>query len=134
MTILLPGILFNIINSMRIPATYKSFIRNLIDYRVVNFYESGRFCGSCTIFKGLPQGSSLSPLLFNLYIKDIPNHVPYDCKTVQFADDILLLCSYKNIDKIIDSLQLAFNQIQLWLETIGLELSLSKCQFVIFQI
>jgi len=55
------SILFDIVNTIRILATYKGFIRILIGYRNVNFYESGKFCDSCTIFKGLPQGSSLSP-------------------------------------------------------------------------
>jgi len=50
-----PGILFDTINSMRIPATYKGFIHNLIGYRLANFYDSGRLCDSRAIFKGLSQ-------------------------------------------------------------------------------
>jgi len=61
-----PGILFDMINSIRIPVAYKGFICNLIGYRLANFYESGKLCDSRAIFKGLPQGSLLSPLLFNL--------------------------------------------------------------------
>jgi len=121
-----PSILFDMVNSIRIPPQYKHFIRNLISHRYIKFYESGRIFNSCTIFKGLPQGSSLSLLLFNLYIKDILNHIPYDCKAIQFADDIVLICSYKNINKITNSLQLAFNQIQDWLDSVGLELPLTK--------
>jgi len=29
-----------------------------------------------------------NPLLFNLYIKDVLKYIPYDCKTIQFTDDI----------------------------------------------
>jgi len=53
-----PNILFDIVNSIRIPVAYKGFIRNLISHRSANFYECGKFCASRTIFKGLPQGSS----------------------------------------------------------------------------
>jgi len=127
-----PGILFDSINAMKIPVTYKRFIRNLICFRKVNFYQSGSFRGSRTIFKGLPQGSALSPLLFNLYIKDILKHVPCNCKSIQFADDILLLCSHRDMKEITNSLQIAFNQIHSWLYGIGLELSLPKCKFVVF--
>jgi len=63
-----PNILLDIVNSIRIPVDYKSFIGNLINHRYVNFYESDKFCDSRTIFKGLPQRSSLSRLLFNLFI------------------------------------------------------------------
>jgi len=33
------GILFDLINIMKIPIQYKNFIRNLIDYRYVNFWK-----------------------------------------------------------------------------------------------
>jgi len=89
---------------MKIPVQYKRFIGNLLSFRNVKFYESGRLVGSRSLFDGLPQGSSLSPLLFNLYIKDILSFVPYDCKTVQFSDDIVIMCSYRDLDKTISSL------------------------------
>jgi len=125
-------ILFDTINNLKIPSHYKNFIRNLIAYRQVNFYEKGFYHGSRILYRGLPQGSSLSPILFNLYIKDILKHIPYDCKTIQFADDIVITCSYKDINKIINSLQTGFNRIQEWLCSLGLELSLAKTQFVLF--
>jgi len=93
---------------MRIPVQYKKFLSNLLIYRNKKFYESGRFVGSRCLFEGLSQGSSLSLLLFNLYIKDILNFIPYDCKTVQFADNIVIICSYRNLDSILSSLQMAF--------------------------
>jgi len=65
-------------------------------------------------------------------IKDILKHIPYDCKTLQFVDDFVLICSYRDLNKITNSPQLAFNWIQIWLESISLELSLTKSQFAIF--
>jgi len=56
-----PNILFNIVNSIRIPVAYMGFIRNLISPRSANFYESGKFCASRTIFKGLPRDHHLVP-------------------------------------------------------------------------
>jgi len=125
-----PNILFDIINNIRIPIHYKVFIRNLISHRyastnLANFFIRALFIRVCL-------SSSLSPLLFNLYIKDILNHIPYDCKTIQFADDIVLICLYRDLNKITNSLQEAYNQIQIWVESIGLELSLTKSQFVVF--
>jgi len=61
-----PSILFNVVNDLKIPKGYKLFIQNLIDYRFINIYESNKFQGTRTLFKDLPQGSVLSPLLFNL--------------------------------------------------------------------
>jgi len=50
----------------------------------------------------------------------------YDCKTIQFADNIVIICTHKKISSIIESLQTSLGQIKTWLESLGLELSLSK--------
>jgi len=77
----------------------------------IDIYESGNFQGTRTLYKGLPQGSVLSSLLFNLHIKDIIYIVPYNCKIIQFADDITIFCHDKSIDKINDVLSKTFNKI-----------------------
>ena len=49
---------------------------------------------------GMPQGSSLSPLLFLLYINDITKVVQYPIQCGMFADDVALwkfICNYNYI-------------------------------------
>lgn len=54
---------------------------------------------------GLPQGSALSPALYNIYISDIPTNTVKDTLTLQYADDTLILTSDRLIAKINTRLQ-----------------------------
>jgi len=124
--------LFNIVNNLKIPTGYKKFIKNLLEFREIAIYESGNFQGVRSLYKGLPQGSILSPLLFNLYIKDVIQVIPFNCKLIQFADDIAILYQDKSLVKIYEVLSMTFNGVNNWLSMMGLELSIPKTQFIVF--
>jgi len=85
-----------------------------------------------SLYKGLPQGSVLSPLLFNFCVKDILLNVPHNCKVIQFADDIVVFCQNRSPEIIYSNLAEAFDIINSWLLSINLELSVPKTQFIIF--
>jgi hypothetical protein len=62
---------------------------------------------------GTPQGSSLSGLLFSVYINEVPN-IFQNCEAIFYADDLVLLCSSESIQHIQDTLQLNINKLIKW--------------------
>ena len=62
---------------------------------------------------GVPQGSSLGPLLLSIFINDLPQ-ICLDCQIHLYADDTVMYTSKHNISEIQTSLQFYFNCIQTW--------------------
>ena len=43
--------------------------------------------------RGVPQGTILGPLLFNIYVNDLAKIVEKDCTVLQYADETFLFTS-----------------------------------------
>ena len=68
----------------------KSYLTNRKQFVSINGYESTKLDIIC----GVPQGSTLGPVLFLLYINDLQNSLKF-AKSSHFADDTCLTYSKK---------------------------------------
>jgi retron-type reverse transcriptase len=67
--------------------------------------KSGTALSTCQdIYKGIPQGSILGPVLLNIFINDIFYFIP-DSSLYNYADDNTLSYSGYDLDKIINTLE-----------------------------
>jgi len=80
---------------------------------------------------GVPQGSVLGPLLFSVYINDLPRSV-IKCSVIMYADDVILYYSGKTKEEVENALQSDMDNISLWSKHNGLTVSITKTKSMIF--
>ena len=80
-----------------------------------------------TVTSGVPQGSVLGPLLFTIFVNDIPHIVRSD--VYLFADDIKLSRTIKSSDDI-QTLQDNIGKLFEWSITWNLNFSKAKCCYI----
>ena len=101
--------LIHILISLRLPTIFIRYIKIFISQRY--FHIRDLESPKIKLNFGVPQRSSLSPILFLLYVTDIPT--PHKANTFlsQFADDIKIYSSSTNLTKIQSNLQHSMDQI-----------------------
>ena len=95
-------------------------------------YVSGTNSSFKSINHGEPQGSVLRPLLFLIYINDLPNALVYSDAFI-FADDTALLYSDKNLKRIRKRLNIDLKLLVHWLHTNKIGLIVDKTEAILFR-
>ena len=108
-----------------------NFLYNLLSKKNMNFHH-GSLSTSRTSYKGLPQGSCLSPLLYNFYVKDIDNCLSDGCTLRQLADDGVVSVSGVNAINLQQTLQNTLDSLSNWAVDLGIEFSPEKTESVLF--
>ena len=103
----------------------KSFLSGRKQKVVVN----GQSSSWCDVRSGVPQGSVLGPLLFNVYINDITTQI--SSPILQFADDLKM---FHIINDATDyhQLQQDINNLVAWANKWQLNFNVSKCHLLHF--
>ena len=105
---------------------FKSYLSNRKQYTCVNGSKSQELL----IEIGVPQGSVLGPLLFLLYINDLP--YASVLLTKLFADDTCLVFSAKTIDQLQIVINSEMLKIHNWMVSNKLSINYSKTKYMLF--
>jgi len=96
------------------------------------FVRNGKLNNPLSTHKGMPQVSSLSPILFNLYLHDIGNCFENGVIILMFADDLMIFSSNISLNVAAASIQEFLTSFSIYLHNKGLNISPSKSQCMVF--
>lgn len=80
---------------------------------------------------GVPQGSILGPLLFLIFVNDVPKNV--SSNLILYADDTTAIVKAKDAEGLKEKLDLSLLELSSWFSANGLKLNSSKTQIIKFQ-
>lgn len=111
------------------------FIRQFLENRQLAVKVNEEISRVFAPQQGLPQGSPLSPLLYNIYSYDITQHQNASVDQtyiLQYADDTAIISHHKTLSNAIENLQVKIIETEEWFNKWRLIPNPSKSQFLIF--
>ena len=120
------------LNEMGAPRKTCQLIWELYSKKINKYLVNNEYVGERTSTIGFPQGLPSSPASFNLAIAKIQNCLEDEVKSLQFADDIIIYYSDKNVNKIEEKLNHTLKNLEKFMTEIGLSFSLEKSKTIVF--
>ncbi|CAH2097315.1 unnamed protein product [Euphydryas editha] len=124
------GLLLHKLSSIGVTGAFLSLCRSYLLNRYSKVVVGGHASREFVAASGVPQGSLLGPLFFNIFINDIEKCF-HGSKFLMFADDLKL---YRLVDTPQDSrlLQRDLSDLVAWCDVNGMGLNPSKCHVIRF--
>ena len=105
------GLLYKL-KKKKLPEKYIRWINSFLTEREIKVKINNSLSEEIIPTRGVPQGSPLSPILFILYVADIPTDKTVN--TSQFADDIAAWCTHRRNSENEKKLQKYLNKLSVW--------------------
>jgi hypothetical protein len=91
------NILLHKLSNFGLSSSYVDWFHSYLDNRHSSVRISGTLSLSFLVKSVVPQGSTLGPLLFNIFINDICNSI-HNSRYLLFANDLKIYCTIINVD------------------------------------
>ena len=106
----------------------KDFLTNRIQKEVLPTCSSEWI----NLYQGVSHGTTLGPLLFNLYINTLQFNIAKPCELVQYANDIFLFSAGTELNDAISNLQMNIEKLVTFFESHKLNLIENKTELIVF--
>lgn len=126
-------ILRQTLQNLNIPPHFSTFILKLMSPQTFTFTHANYPSITRINYLGLPQGSSLSPILFNLYILTVLN-IRSPATILSFADDLVIYHAHSQVATTTLHVTNTLSVLQNKLDQLLLSLSIPKCVSVLFSL
>ena len=107
-----------------------NWFESYLDNRKQQCFVNGSLSNTTTIKCGVPQGTILGPLLFILYINDLPNCLIHS-QSRMYADDTSLSYADQDPNSVETCLNQDLDKISIWLSANKLTLNMKKTEFML---
>jgi ribonuclease HI len=124
-------ILSDKLNDSGLSPLLNNFLHNLLSEKHMSF-SHGNSTDLRFSYMGLPQGSCLSPLLYNFYVREIDNCLSDNCTLRQLADDGVISTTAPNENNLQGPLQDTLDNLSAWALKLGIDFSTEKTELVVF--
>ena len=105
-------------------------MQNYLCNRQQRISINGSFSDWTEVITGVPQGSILGPLLFNIFLNDIFMFIS-KCSLCNYADDNTLYSTGKNLNRIRRNLEMEFMILHQWFQENHMTLNPGKCHYMV---
>ena len=106
---------------------FSSYLNERTQYVEIN----GEKSSLKKITHGVPQGSVLGPILFLIYINDLPNAI--EIFSSLFADDTIFVNSNKDLKVLEETTNVQLEKAKIWFQSNKLSLNVSKTKYIVFR-
>lgn len=123
------GLIYKMIR-FNFPVELIKIIQSFLSERSFKVYIGSKTSSQTEVPAGCPQGSCLSPILYNIFTADFP--VLDDCITSIFADDTAILSSKILAIDVLSSLQTALTVVHSYFMKWKIQINTQKTQAIYF--